>query len=159
MSISEKRYWLIKSEPETFSFDDLEKKKTSVESWDGIRNYQARNYMRDDMRVGDLLLFYHSSCSVPAVMGIAEVVREAYPDYTAWDTKSSYYDPKSSKESPRWFMVDIKYKTRLKRPVTLTEIKATKALSEMLLVKKGQRLSIQPVSKKHFDTIVSLSTK
>tara|TARA_B100001248_G_scaffold241598_1_gene208395 strand:- start:67255 stop:67719 length:465 start_codon:yes stop_codon:yes gene_type:complete len=149
-------YWLFKSEPDTFSFDQLKASKNRTEAWDGVRNYQARNFMRDEVHCGDLVLFYHSSCAQPGVVGLAEVVREAYPDHTSWDKQSDYYDPKSSQENPRWFMVDIKWKKQFPHFVSLAEIKDTKALQNMKLVQRGQRLSIQPVTKKEFELICSL---
>lgn len=151
-----KNYWLMKSEPHVFSFDDLKAKPKSTEHWDGVRNYQARNFMRDEMKKGDLVLFYHSSCEVPHVAGIAEVVKEGYPDHTAWDKKSKYYDSKSDKNSPRWFMVDVKWKKKFKHPVTLPELKEKASLKDMRVVQRGQRLSVQPVDKKHFDIVCKM---
>lgn len=153
------KYWLFKSEPETFSFDDLKGRKHRTEPWDGVRNYQARNYMRDEVRCGDIVLFYHSSCAEPGIVGLAEVVKEAYPDPTSWDKKSPYYDPKSSKDNPRWFMVDIKWKEDFPHFVPLSKIKATKALEDMKLVQRGQRLSIQPVTRTEFEIICQLAGK
>ena len=147
------QHWLMKSEPETFSIEDLKKSPKQTTGWDGVRNYQARNFMRDAMKVGDQVLFYHSSCKVPGVVGIAEVVREGYPDDTAWDKKSDYYDPKSSSENPRWYRVDIQLKEIFPKIVTLTEIKEDPKLQEMKVVQKGQRLSIQPVTRKDFERI------
>ena len=147
------QHWLMKSEPETFSIEDLKKSPKQTTGWDGVRNYQARNFMRDAMKVGDQVLFYHSSCKVPGVVGIAEVVREGYPDNTAWDKKSDYYDPKSSSENPRWYRVDIQLKEIFPKIVTLTEIKEDPKLQEMKVVQKGQRLSIQPVTRKDFEHI------
>jgi predicted RNA-binding protein with PUA-like domain len=144
----------MKSEPNAYSFDDLKKEK--VTHWDGIRNYQARNFMMKDMEIGDKVLFYHSNCKEPAVVGLAEVASSAYPDHTAFDKNSKYYDPKSSPEKPRWFMVDVKFLKEFNRPVTLKEIKSIPELSNMPLVQKGQRLSIQPVKKDEFDLIVNL---
>lgn len=142
----------MKSEPEAFSLEDLKKCPNKTEHWDGIRNYQARNLMRDDMQKGDSILFYHSNAGAETgVVGLAEVTsKEAYPDHTSWDKKSKYYDEKSSSENPRWLMVDIKYKRALKNPVTLQEMKQEKSLEGMRVVQRGQRLSIQPVDKKHF---------
>jgi len=147
------QYWLMKSEPETFSIEHLERSPKKTTGWDGVRNYQARNFMRDAMKVGDQVLFYHSSCKVPGVVGIAEVVKEGYPDDTAWDKKSDYYDPKSSPENPRWYRVDIQLKEIFPEIVTLTEIKEDPKLQEMKVVQKGQRLSIQPVTRKDFEYI------
>lgn len=153
-----KNYWLIKSEPDVFGFDDLEKCVDQTEHWDGIRNYQARNFMRDGMKKGDLALFYHSNAGPEVgVVGIAEVVSEkAYPDHTQWDPKSKYFDAKSSKEEPRWLMVDFKWKKAFKRLVTLKELKGDETLEDMLVVRKGQRLSIQPVEVEHYMHVCKL---
>ena len=150
-----KQYWLMKSEPAVFSFDDLKAKPRATDHWEGIRNYQARNYMRQ-MRKGDLVLFYHSNCETPGVVGIAEVVREAYPDHTAFDPTSSYYDPKSRPEDLRWSMVDVKWKEAFLRMVTLHEMRNEPGLSGMKLMQKGQRLSVMPVTKGEFEKIRSL---
>ena len=154
-----RKYWLMKSEPDVFTFEDLKNEPNSTAHWDGVRNYQARNFMRDEMRVGDLVLFYHSNCAEPGVAGVAEVVREAYPDHTAWEPNSKYFDPKSSPDNPRWFMVDIKWKQPFKRTVTLREMRQLPELEGMKLLQRGQRLSIQPVEKAHFDKIVELGTQ
>lgn len=151
-----KRYWLMKSEPGVFSFDDLKARPGSTDHWDGVRNYQARNFMRDEMKKGDRVLFYHSNCQEPAVVGIAEVTREAYPDFTSWLPGSPYYDPKSTPGHPRWFMVDITWKRAFKRPVTLSEMKKTPSLEKMRLLQRGQRLSVMPVTKEEFDTISAM---
>jgi len=151
----DKRYWLMKSEPETYSFDDLKREK--VAGWDGVRNYQARNFMRDEMKTGDGVLFYHSSCAEPAIMGIAEVLKEGYPDKTAWDKKSEYFDAKSSKENPRWYQVDIKYKKEFDKPVTLSALKSNPKLKDMKVVQKGQRLSVQPVTKEEFAEVLKMA--
>jgi len=153
-----RKYWLMKSEPEAFSLEDLKNCPNKTEHWDGIRNYQARNLMRDEMSKGDQVLFYHSNAGKETgVVGLAEVVsKEAYPDHTAWDKKSKYYDEKSTPENPRWLMVDIKYKRALKTPVTLQQLKAEKSLADMRVVQRGQRLSIQPVEKKHFDKVCQM---
>jgi predicted RNA-binding protein with PUA-like domain len=150
-------YWLMKSEPTTYSIDDLAAEPGKTTCWDGVRNYQARNFMRDEMKVGDAVLFYHSNAKPPGVAGIAKVVKESYPDFTAFDRKSKYFDPKSKQESPRWFMVDIKLVKKFKRVLPLDELKQIKALDGMVLLQKGSRLSVQPVSKKHFDTITELA--
>jgi predicted RNA-binding protein with PUA-like domain len=150
-------YWLMKSEPEAFSIDDLKAKPESTEHWDGIRNYQARNFMRDDMKVGDKVLFYHSNCEEPGVVGIAEVASEAYPDHTAFDPAGKYYDPKSKEDSPSWVMVDVKFIEKFPKTVSLREIKTVSGLSDMRLVQKGNRLSIMPVEKSEFDTIVKMA--
>jgi len=148
------RYWLMKTEPDEFSIDDLAKKK--VEPWTGVRNYQARNFMRDGMKVGDGVFFYHSSCAVPGVAGIAEVATEAYPDPTQFERKSDYYDEASRRESPRWFLVDVKFKRKLKRTIALTELKDRKELDGFALLARGNRLSVLPVTKAEWDFILSL---
>ena len=148
------KYWLMKSEPDAYSIDDLE--RDGREMWDGIRNYQARNMMRDDMKIGDEVLFYHSNCKEPGVVGIARVVSEPYPDPTQFDSKSRYFDPKSDPDDPRWCLVDVEFIRKLSRNVTLTEIKSQKSLEDMILTRKGNRLSIMPVSKKHWNKILSL---
>jgi predicted RNA-binding protein with PUA-like domain len=147
-------YWLLKSEPDAYSIDDLE--RDGREPWDGIRNYQARNMMRDDMKVGDQAFFYHSSCQVPAIVGIVKIASKAYPDPSQFDRRSKYYDPKSSEEAPRWMLVDVAFKRKLARPIPLTELKAHPGLDDFLLTKRGNRLSIFPVDKKHWDLILGL---
>lgn len=151
-----KRHWLLKSEPETYSIHDLE--RDQVTSWEGVRNYQARNFLRE-MKVGDKVLFYHSSSTPPGVAGLAEVVREAYPDSFAWDRKSPYYDPRSTEEKPVWFMVDVGFVERFPELLPLPELRDDPALEGMELLRKGSRLSVQPVSKEHFDHIVKLARK
>ncbi|OED38434.1 EVE domain-containing protein [Chromatiales bacterium (ex Bugula neritina AB1)] len=152
-------YWLFKSEPDAFSIDQLASMPGKRDHWDGIRNYQARNLMRDQMKKGDLGFFYHSSCKVPGVVGIVEIVRESYPDHTAHDPASKYYDAKSSDENPRWCMVDVKLKRKFKEVVSLQSLKTIKGLEDMVLLQKGSRLSVQPVGKKHWDIIVKLVGK
>ncbi|MFL2482451.1 MAG: EVE domain-containing protein [Gammaproteobacteria bacterium] len=147
-------YWLMKSEPDVYGIDDL--KRDKVEPWDGIRNYQVRNMFRDQMKVGDLAFFYHSNCKPPAVVGIMTIASEAYPDHTQFDPKSRYYDAKSDKESPRWLLVDVKYKRKLKREITLQELKENKKLEDFRLNQKGNRLSVIPVKKSEWDLILSL---
>jgi len=151
------RYWLVKSEPHGFSFDDLLASPKRTTQWDGVRNYAARNALRE-MRKGDLVLFYHSSAEPTAVVGIAEVVREAYPDPTAFDPKDPHHDPKSKRESPSWFMVDLKAVEKLPRPVTLAEIKKAKGLANMALVRLG-RLSVQPVTASEFEIVRDLGSR
>jgi predicted RNA-binding protein with PUA-like domain len=146
-------YWLMKTEPDEFSIDDLAKRKT--EPWSGVRNYQARNFMRE-MKVGDGVLFYHSSCEIPGVAGIAEVSKAAHPDPTQFDPKSDYFDAASKREEPRWSLVDVKFKRKLKRVITLTELKGKRELSELALIRPGNRLSVLPVSKKEWDFILGL---
>jgi len=150
------QYWLMKTEPDVFSFDDLKKCANQTEPWDGIRNYQARNFMRDTIKKGDQVLFYHSRCTPPGIVGIAEIASEPYPDHTAWDPESNYYDPKASPTNPRWVMVDVCYKADFKNPVTLPQLKETKTLENMKVVQRGQRLSIQPVEKAHFDIVCEM---
>lgn len=149
------RYWLVKSEPDEFSLDDLMRRPGQTGGWDGVRNYAARNHLRQ-MRLGDRVLFYHSSIKVPAVVGTATVAREAYPDASAWDPKSGYYDPKSSPEKPIWDMVDVKFESKFKRPVTLPEMKRMPALKDMVLLHRG-RLSVQPVTPREFEAILQAS--
>ena len=149
-------FWLFKTEPVKFSFDDLENAPNQTTTWDGIRNYRARNFLRDDAKLGDQVLFYHSRSEVLGIVGTAEVVKEAYPDHTAWDPKSDYYDPKASPENPRWMMVDVKFGKRFPRMVTLEEIRNEPSLADMLLVKRCQRLSIQPVEAAHFQKILQM---
>ena len=152
-----RKYWLLKTEPESYSIADLAKEKNQTTHWDGVRNYQARNYMRDDMRIGDGVLIYHSNANPPAVAGLAEVVRESYPDFTSWDPKDKHYDPKSSADAPRWFMVDVKFVARFPQPIPLETLREVKALQDMELLRKGSRLSVQPVRKKEFDAITRLA--
>ncbi len=155
--MADQRYWLFKSEPGAYSFSDLQNEEDRTAEWDGVRNYRARNLMRDQMKVGDRVLFYHSSTAVPAVVGTAHVVRESYPDDTAWEPGSRYYDPKASPDNPIWCMVDIQADEELPRPVTLKEIKANPRLEGMLLVRRGMRLSIQPVTQEEWDEILAMS--
>jgi len=150
-------YWLIKSEPEVFSIDDLKNAPGRKTHWDGVRNYQARNMMRDDMRKGDPVLFYHSSCETPGITGIAEVASTAYPDHTAFDPDGPHFDAKSDPENPRWVMVDVRYRRKTRRIITLKELKRfERRLEGFPLLRKGNRLSIMPVSRKHWDFILSL---
>jgi len=144
----------MKSEPDAYSIDDLQ--RDGRDMWDGIRNYQARNMMRDDMKVGDEIFFYHSNCKEPGIVGIARVVSEPYPDPTQFDKKSKYFDAKSKKEDPRWVLVDVEFVRKLERNVTLAEIKEQRSLDDMILTRKGNRLSIMPVSGKHWNKILSL---
>ena len=148
------KHWLMKSEPDVFSFSDLKKKKS--EPWTGVRNYQARNFMRDEMKTGDLIFFYHSSCETPGIAGIASVASAPYPDPTQFDKKSEYFDPKATKENPRWFLVDVRFEKDLSRPITLEEMKNEKKLLEMRLLQRGNRLSILPVTSEEFETILKL---
>ena len=152
-----KRYWLMKSEPDVYSFDDLMAEPGQTAHWDGVRNYQARNFMWKEMEVGDEVLFYHSNCKPPHVAGRATVASEAYADHTAWDPKEKYYDAKSSEENPRWYMVDIKGVSRLTHTVSLQDIKDNPVLAEMKVIQKGQRLSIQPVTAAEFAEVLRMS--
>ena len=150
------RHWLMKSEPDTFGLDHLAKMPKRTTMWDGVRNYQARNMMRDDMRRGDRVLFYHSNCEVPGVVAVCEIVSEAYPDPSATNPASSYYDPKSDPANPRWVVVDVQLKRRLKRTIPLTEMKAAPELANMALVRRGNRLSVMPVTATEWAFILAL---
>lgn len=152
------QYWLMKSEPDVFGIDHLVACPDQTEPWDGVRNYQARNMMRDQMKIGDQVLFYHSNCDIPGIAGIMEVVKEGYPDHTAFDPEQKYHDPKSDPDNPRWFMVDIRYVRHLTRNIPLAELKqyATGPLEDMPLVRKGNRLSIMPVTAEQWEFILSL---
>lgn len=148
-----KQYWLMKSEPDSFSFQDLKSRPKQREPWDGVRNYQARNFMRDAMSVGDGVLFYHSNTKLPGIVGLAEVVSEAYPDPTAFDEQSKYYDEKSDPNNPRWFLVDVAYVNDFKHQVSLEQMKAMPELADMKVLQKGNRLSITPVSENEYRVI------
>ena len=149
-----KRYWLLKSEPEEFSIDALAKVKS--EPWSGVRNYQARNFIRDGMQIGDGVLFYHSNCAEPGVVGIAEVASQAHPDPTQFDKRSDYFDPAASREEPRWLLVDVRFKRKLKRTITLNELKGREELEEFALIRRGNRLSVMPVTRAQWDFILGL---
>ncbi|MCB9210502.1 MAG: EVE domain-containing protein [Ignavibacteriales bacterium] len=151
-----KKYWLVKSEPSEFSINDLEKSKNKTTYWDGVRNYQARNFLRDEMKKGDYVLFYHSNADPNAIVGVCEIVKEGYPDFTAFDPEDKHYDPKSKHENPTWIMVDIKLIEKFNSPVTLSEIKENSKLQNMRLVQRGNRLSVMPVEKVEFDTILKM---
>ncbi len=148
------KYWLMKNEPQAFSIDDLE--RVDVEPWDGIRNYQVRNYIRDQMSVGDQAFFYHSSCKIPGIVGTMGIVSEAYPDHTAFDPNEHYYDPKSNPEKPTWLMVDVKFGSKLNELIPLQQLRQYAELSDMQILQKGNRLSITPLDKKHWDFIHQL---
>lgn len=152
-----KRYWLMKSEPDVYSIHDLE--RDQVTSWSGVRNYQARNFMRDDMKIDDLVLFYHSNAEPPGVAGIARVVRPVHPDLTALDPKSPYYDPKATSENPIWQMVDVGFVSAFKRVVSLDELRAEPTLAGMLVLKRGMRLSVLPVEAGHFKRIETMASR
>lgn len=149
-------YWLMKSEPDAFGIEDLEKMPQQTEHWDGVRNYQARNMMRDEMKIGDQVFFYHSNCALPGIVGIAEVVKEGYPDFTAFDPDSKYFDPKSHPDKPTWFMVDLRFVRQLTRTISLQELKQYPELADLALVRRGNRLSIMPVGKEQWDFILGL---
>ncbi len=148
------QYWLMKTEPSEYSIDDL--KRDKVEHWDGVRNYQARNMMRDEMKKGDLAFMYHSNCDEIGIVGIMVIAREGYTDHTAFDKNDKHYDLKSDPNNPRWFMVDVRYKRKLKRIITLAELKQHKKLEDLQLLQRGNRLSIMSISKKNWDLILSL---
>jgi predicted RNA-binding protein with PUA-like domain len=150
------KYWLVKTEPSVFSWDDLQKSPNQTSPWEGVRNYQARNFMRDEMKLGDRVFFYHSVAKPLAIMGIAQVVKEAYPDTFAFNPKSDYYDPKSSPENPRWVMVDIRLESAFTPPITLDELKQMSGLEEMMLLRKGSRLSVQPVTAQEWEIVCNI---
>ena len=149
-------YWLMKSEPDVFGIDDLKTAPRKTEHWDGVRNYQARNMMRDDMKKGDQVFFYHSNCKEPGIVGIAKIVKEGYPDFTAFDPEQKYYDPKSDPDNPRWYMVDVQFVRKFKRTITLEELKQVSAIKDMPLVRRGNRLSIMPVTEKQWNRILKM---
>ena len=152
-------HWLFKSEPDVFGIDDLAAQPARTDHWDGVRNYQARNFMRDGMCKGDQAFFYHSNTKEPGIVGIVEIAREAYPDHTAFDPEDPHYDPKSDPDNPRWYMVDVKLVRKLKRTITLNELKELAGrpeLAEFPLVRKGNRLSVMPVTDEQWEFILSL---
>lgn len=148
-------YWLLKSEPSSYSIDDLQQEANKTTCWDGVRNYQARNFMRDDMKVGDCAFFYHSNGKAPGIVGIVDIVRSSYVDTTAFDPEDHHYDPKSTRNNPRWVMVDVQFRQQFPI-ITLSRLKEHPLLNSMLILRKGNRLSITPVSKTHWDVIISL---
>jgi len=150
------KYWLMKSEPDVFGIDDLKNAPGKTEPWDGVRNYQARNMMRNEMKPGDLAFFYHSNCKEPGIAGIMKIVREAYPDSTAYDPDAMYYDPKNDPDKPRWYRVDVRYVRKLKRVITLSELKVHPELTDLPLLRRGNRLSIMPVSRQQWECILTL---
>ena len=154
-----RRYWLLKTEPETFSFDDLVRAPARTTGWNGVRNYQARNLLRDAMKKGDRVLIYHSSADPPAVVGEAEIAREGYPDPTQFDRKDDHFDPDSAPDEPRWYQVDVRALRKLPKEVPLPLIRETPALRKMALVQRGQRLSVQPVTEAEYEAIVALGGK
>jgi predicted RNA-binding protein with PUA-like domain len=151
-----KNYWLFKSEPEEFSWDDLMKSKNQTTFWDGVRNYQARNFLRDEIKKGDGVLFYQSNTNPLAVLGYCEIVREGYPDHTQFEKNNDHYDPKADKNNPTWFMVDIKLAKDFTKPVTLDSIKANPKLKNMKLIQRGNRLSVMLVTKEEWDEILKM---
>ena len=150
-------YWLMKSEPSVYAFEDLKQEPQKTAHWDGVRNYQARNFMKA-MKRGDLAFFYHSSCDVPGIAGIVRIATEAYPDHTAFDKKSTYYDAKSDPSNPRWWMVDVRHKRRLKRTISLAELRQAKGLDTFRLLQRGNRLSVMPVDHEHWNRILALES-
>lgn len=150
-------YWLVKSEPNCFSIDDFSAAKGQTTHWDGVRNYQARNMLRDQMKLGDRVLFYHSNANPPSIVGVAEVVREGYPDMTAFDPKQDHFDPKSKPDSPTWYMVDLKLIAKFKKELSLPELRQVTQLAGMTLLQRGSRLSVQPVSPREFKTVLALA--
>jgi predicted RNA-binding protein with PUA-like domain len=153
----EQKFWLVKTEPESFSIQHLAKQPKQTTCWSGVRNYQARNFMRDEMKLGDRVLVYHSSTDEPAVVGTATIARESYPDDSAWDKKDHHYDAGSTPENPRWCMVDIKLEQVFKHPLPLAKLRTLPALKNMELLRKGSRLSVQPVRKSEFEAILKLA--
>ena len=151
-------YWLMKSEPDVFGIDHLAKAKNQTSAWDGVRNFQARNFLKNEMKVGDLAFFYHSSCDVPGIAGTMKVVREGYPDKTAFDPKNDHYDPDSNPEKPRWYVIDVRFEKKFDRIISLEELRthAQGKLKDMVVLKRGNRLSITPVMKSEWDFITSL---
>lgn len=150
----ERRYWLMKSEPAAFSFDDLKSRPEGVEPWDGVRNFKARNFLRDEIREGDGVLFYHSSIPVPAIVGIARVVRPGYPDSTALDPQNAHFDPRSTEQKPIWYRVDVQYVTPLPRPLTRDDLRLDPVLSGMGVLRRGNRLSVQPVTAEEWRAVL-----
>lgn len=152
-------YWLLKSEPHTFSIDDLIKAPNQSTRWDGVRNYQARNYIRDKMKVNDFCFFYHSSCPVPAIVGIVEITQPCHIDETALNPKSEYFDPQSTPQNPRWFQVTVTFKQKFEKPITLTELKNNPNLKHIPLVQRGSRLSIMPLSHQDWQCILNMTKR
>ncbi|PLX95369.1 MAG: EVE domain-containing protein [Desulfuromonas sp.] len=157
MSKSSRRFWLMKSEPNCFSIDDLAAMPDRREHWDGVRNYQARNLLRDEIKVGDGVLFYHSNIPSPAIVGVAKVVREGYPDFTALDPTSDHFDPKATQETPIWYMVDIEYVATFEHPLDREALRRHPLLAEMGVLKKGNRLSVQPVTFEQWQTVLEVA--
>ena len=149
-------YWLIKTEPTAFSIDDLANRPNQIEHWDGVRNYQARNILRDNMKINDRAFFYHSNCDEPGIVGVVKIVRESYPDHTAFDPQEEHYDPKSLNENPRWFMVDVQFERKFHRTITLSEMRNNPHLDGLTLLRRGNRLSVMPVNEVHWEAILNL---
>lgn len=152
-----KNYWIFKSEPDVYSIDDLKRDKTTF--WDGVRNYEARNYLRDKVKIGDQVFFYHSNCDEPGIYGLCEVVKEAYPDFTQFDPGNKHFDPRSKPDNPAWFMVDVKFIEKFEKPVLLDELKRKPELKNIRLLQKGNRLSIIPINEKEFNIILKMTKK
>jgi len=153
------KFWLMKSEPSTYSIDSLLKKPKQTDHWEGVRNYQARNFMRDHMKKGDRAFFYHSSCKTPGIVGMMEIVQESHPDASSWDPSSKYFDPKSTPQNPRWFMVSVHFLEKFKIPIELTQLKTLPALKNMILLKPGNRLSVMPLTTAEWQTILAFKEK
>jgi len=152
------KYWLMKSEPDVFGISDLERAPSQRSAWDGVRNYQVRNMMRDEMRIGDLAFFYHSSCAEPGIYGVMRIAKEGYPDHTALDPMHDHFDPKSKPDQPTWYMVDVEFVERFKHPVTLDQLRAhADRLTDMLVLKRGNRLSITPIATAEWKYITALA--
>lgn len=149
-------YWLLKSEPYSYSIEMLQKEKNKTTHWDGVRNYQARNFMRDNMQKGDLAFFYHSNCKTPGIVGIVQVIKESYADFTAFDPKDEHHDPKSDPNHPRWVMIDVQYREQFQETIALHELRNALQLRNMLILRKGNRLSITPITQEEWDTILAL---
>ncbi|QDU98377.1 EVE domain-containing protein [Lignipirellula cremea] len=154
-----RHYWLLKSEPDCFSIDDLQQAPDQTTYWDGVRNYQARNFLRDSIKQGDRVLYYHSNAKPPGVAGVAKVVRDGYPDFTAWDPKDAHFDPKSKADDPTWYMVDVAFERKFAQLLPLDLLRQQSELADMELLRKGSRLSVQPVAKAEFDAILKLARR
>jgi len=152
------QYWLMKSEPDVFGIEHLTKAKRRTTAWDGVRNYQVRNMLRDEMRVGDLAFFYHSSCAIPGIAGVVKISRAGHPDHTALDPENDHYDPRSTPENPIWYMVDVTLVERFEHVISLADLRAEQALQDMLILRRGNRLSITPVSPAHWRHILKLAS-
>lgn len=150
-------YWLFKSEPSVFGIDDLVKRPNQTEHWDGVRNYQARNFLRDEIKKGDEAFFYHSSSNPSGIVGIIKIIKSGYPDYTAWDINSDHYDSATSEGNPRWYMVDVKFVKKFNNIITLADIKSNPHLAKMRVAQPGNRLSITPVTEKEWNIILSMT--